>query len=72
VVIQKVLEKRLTRVNAGELLGLSPRQVTRLCDAFANDGQPEARQNASAIRMGSSPMAALCHTGVRRARHGTR
>jgi hypothetical protein len=37
-VVQKVLEGRLTRVKAGELLGLSARQVTRLCNAYEREG----------------------------------
>jgi hypothetical protein len=38
VVIQRVLERRVTRVKAGELLGLCARQVTRLCEAYQRDG----------------------------------
>lgn len=37
-VIKQVLERRLTRVKAAEVLGLTPRQVTRLCDSYARDG----------------------------------
>jgi transposase len=33
-VIQRVLERHVTRVKAGELLGISARQVARLCAAF--------------------------------------
>jgi hypothetical protein len=37
-VIRKVLERRLTQVKAGELLGLGVRQVARLCTAYEEDG----------------------------------
>jgi transposase len=37
-VIRQVLEQRLTRVKAGHLLGLSARQVARLCRAYGRDG----------------------------------
>lgn len=37
-VIGLVLERRLTRVKAGESLGISSRQVARLCRAFQTDG----------------------------------
>jgi transposase len=37
-VIQLVLERRLTRVKAGESLGISARQVSRLCGAFEREG----------------------------------
>jgi transposase len=37
-VIRRVLERRLTRVKAGHVLGLSARQVARLCDAYERDG----------------------------------
>ena len=37
-VIQLVLERRMTRVKAGQMLGLCPRQVTRLCGAYRRDG----------------------------------
>jgi hypothetical protein len=33
-VVQKVLDGRLSRVEAGKLLGLCPRQVRRLCKAY--------------------------------------
>ena len=37
-VIRDVLGNRVTRVKAGELLGLCARQVSRLCAAFERDG----------------------------------
>jgi transposase len=37
-VIQLVLERRLTRVKAGESLGITARQVARLCVAYQRDG----------------------------------
>jgi hypothetical protein len=37
-VIRRVLERRLTRVRAGRLLGITARQVRRLCDAYERDG----------------------------------
>jgi transposase len=37
-VLRLVLERRLTRVQAGESLGISARQVTRLCGAFQREG----------------------------------
>ena len=37
-VLQLVLERRLTRVQAGIALGLSTRQVTRLCRALQREG----------------------------------
>ena len=37
-VIQLVLERRMTRVKAGESLGICARQVTRLCGAYQRDG----------------------------------
>ena len=37
-VIRRVLERRLTQKKAGEVLGLSARQVRRLCAAVAADG----------------------------------
>jgi transposase len=37
-VLRLVLERRLTRVQAGESLGLSSRQVARLCGAFRREG----------------------------------
>jgi transposase len=37
-VIGLVLEHRLTRVKAGEALGISARHVARLCAAFERDG----------------------------------
>ncbi|HEY2903295.1 MAG TPA: helix-turn-helix domain-containing protein [Polyangia bacterium] len=37
-VLQLVLERRLTRLQAGESLGISARQVTRLCRAFLREG----------------------------------
>jgi hypothetical protein len=37
-VVQRVLERRLTRAKAGELIGLSERQVQRLCSSFAAFG----------------------------------
>lgn len=38
MVIRQVLERRLTRARAGELLGICARQVTRLCAAYQRDG----------------------------------
>lgn len=37
-VIQLVLERRLTRVKAGGVLGIGARQVARLCGAYQRDG----------------------------------
>jgi transposase len=37
-VIKLVLERRLTRVKAGELLGIGARHVARLCGAYQCDG----------------------------------
>ena len=37
-VLQLVLQRRLTRVQAGQSLGISARQVTRLCAAFQREG----------------------------------
>jgi transposase len=37
-VIQLVLERRLTRVKAGEVLGICARHVARLCGAYKRDG----------------------------------
>jgi transposase len=37
-VVQQILERRLTRTKAGELLGIGPKQVARLCNAFKRDG----------------------------------
>jgi len=37
-VIQLVLDRRLTRVKAGVLLGIGPRQVARLCGAYQREG----------------------------------
>jgi transposase len=37
-VIRQVLERRLTRVKAGELLGLGAKQVARLCTAYEQQG----------------------------------
>ena len=37
-VIQRVLERRLTRVKAGGLLGIGARQVARLCSAYQREG----------------------------------
>jgi transposase len=37
-VIRQVLERRLTRVKAGELLGICPKQVARLCTAYERQG----------------------------------
>lgn len=37
-VIQLVLERRMTRVKAGGLLGIGARQVARLCCAYQRDG----------------------------------
>jgi len=37
-VIQRVLERRMTRVKAGGLLGIGARQVARLCSAYQRDG----------------------------------
>ena len=36
--IRRVLEKRLTQAKAAEALGLTARQVKRLCRAFKRDG----------------------------------
>jgi transposase len=38
-VVQLVLEHRLTRVKAGQALGISARQVARLCGAFQREGE---------------------------------
>jgi len=37
-IIRRILERRLTQTKAGELLGLSARQVRRLCAALSKDG----------------------------------
>ena len=37
-VIQLVLERRMTRVEAGGLLGIGARQLIRLCGAYKRDG----------------------------------
>jgi hypothetical protein len=37
-VIQLVLERRMTRLKAGGLLGIGPRQLIRLCGAYKRDG----------------------------------
>lgn len=37
-VLQRVLDKRLTRMKASELLGISERQTCRLCKAMAAGG----------------------------------
>ncbi len=37
-VVQRVLERHVTRMKAGELLGISARQVARLCAAYQLDG----------------------------------
>jgi hypothetical protein len=37
-VVRQVLERRLTQAKAGELMGLCPRQVRRLCDAYVARG----------------------------------
>jgi hypothetical protein len=37
-VIRQVLERRLTRVKAAELVGLGAQQVSRLCEAYERDG----------------------------------
>ncbi|HEX3697908.1 MAG TPA: helix-turn-helix domain-containing protein [Polyangia bacterium] len=37
-VLQLVFQRRLTRVQAGQSLGISARQVTRLCGAFQREG----------------------------------
>jgi transposase len=37
-VVQRVLERRLTHVKAGQLLGLGARQVARLCNAYEREG----------------------------------
>jgi transposase len=37
-VIQLIFQRRLTRVNAGALLGIGARQVARLCDAYQRQG----------------------------------
>ena len=37
-VVQRVLEHRLTRVKAAELMGLKERQVRRLCAAYEAEG----------------------------------
>jgi hypothetical protein len=37
-VVQKVLEGRLSRVKAAELLGLCARQIARLCSAYEREG----------------------------------
>ena len=38
-VVRRVLEKRLSQVKATELIGLSTRQVRRLCTAYEQLGQ---------------------------------
>ena len=38
-VIRRVAESQLTQVKAGELLGLTSRQVRRLCRAFEADSE---------------------------------
>lgn len=37
-VVQLVLERRMTRVKAGGLLGIGARQLIRLCGAYRRDG----------------------------------
>src|SRR5688500_7188520 len=37
-VVQQILEGRLSRVKAGELLGICAKQVSRLCAAYGRDG----------------------------------
>src|SRR6266478_6080480 len=37
-VIRQVLERRLTRVKAGAMLGIGARQVSRLCGAYQREG----------------------------------
>jgi transposase len=37
-VVQLVLERRMTRVKAGGLLGIGARQLIRLCGAYKRDG----------------------------------
>ena len=37
-VIQLVLDRRMTRVKAGGLLGIGARQLIRLCEAYKRDG----------------------------------
>jgi transposase len=37
-VIRRVLERRLKRVKAAQILGITARQVRRLCDAYERDG----------------------------------
>jgi hypothetical protein len=37
-VIQQVMERRMTRVKAGGLLGIGARQVSRLCGAYQRHG----------------------------------
>src|SRR2546423_14795784 len=42
-VVRQVLEGRLTQAKAGEFVGLSERQVRRLCAAFEERGPAGAR-----------------------------
>jgi hypothetical protein len=37
-VVRRVVERRLTQDKAGELMGLTGRQVRRLCVAYERDG----------------------------------
>ncbi len=39
-VLARVTEGRLTQIRAAELLGLSVRQVRRLCRVYADEGAP--------------------------------
>src|SRR4051794_33802151 len=46
-VIRRVLERRLKRVKAAQILGITARQVRRLCDAYERDGARWAGDEAS-------------------------
>ena len=37
-IIRRVLERRLKRVKAAQVLGITARQVRRLCDAYEREG----------------------------------
>jgi transposase len=56
-VIERVLERHLTRVKAGRLLGISARQVARLCAAYQLEG-PAGLVSRKRGRVGNRKLAA--------------
>ena len=60
-VIRRVLERRLKRVKAAQVLGITTRQVRRLCDAYESEGaaglvsRRRGRPSNNRIFGGSSP-----------------